>query len=125
MKTLTIRARAHEANKVIGIVSGTGRRFLYSECHDRVARVGLDGVLQVWWIDHHTGMRLYPFGGGHWFGFSGAPIVRQLVERLAEYVRDGRRLELELFTDDATQWDYGAAMAEVRAKVLLTDAVHE
>jgi hypothetical protein len=107
MKTLTIRARAHEANKVIGIVSGTGRRFLYSECHDRVARVGLDGVLQVWWIDHHTGMRLYPFGGGHWFGFSGAP------------------LELELFTDDATQWDYGAAMAEVRAKVLLTDAVHE
>lgn len=125
MQELTdIRARVREANKVIAIVAALGRRFLYSQAHERVARLGTDGHGQCWFVDAASGMKLYPFEGGDWSGFTGGQVERVLVERLALYCRDGCKLGLDLFPVDIDPWGYGfPTMREVRSRVLDTDAV--
>lgn len=92
MQGLTIRARVREVNKIIGVIADVGRRLLYSAAHERRARFGLDMVLQVWFVDAHTGMRFYPFGDSQWFGFTGP---RELVAMLAHFARDDTPLDLD------------------------------
>lgn len=95
MQELTIRARVNVVNKLIGIVAAHGPRTLFSVCQDRRARMGLDKVLQVWYVDELTGMMLYPFGDDHWYGFTGGPNKRALVAMLANFARDNAAIDLD------------------------------
>lgn len=92
MQGLTIRARVREVNKIIGVISEHGPRFLYSAAHGRRARFGLDRYLQTWYVDHQTGLIVYPFGEDRWLGFTGP---RELVAMLAHFAKDDTPLDLD------------------------------
>lgn len=118
--------RVRQANAVIKIVASHGRRFFYSEAYDRVSRFGLDRVDQVWYVDQHTGMKLYPFGGGTWPGFTHGSTLQDLVARLAQYIETETKLDLACFPleRDAELWAYSQeTMMEVRRLVLETGTV--
>lgn len=120
--------RVKQANAVIKIVASHGRRFLYSEAHDRIGRFGLDRVDQVWYVDAHSGMKLYPFGNAPWPGFTHGSTLQDLIARLAQYIETGAALDIECFPleRDAVLWAYGQeTMAEVRRLVLETEAVRK
>lgn len=119
-------ARVRQANTVIKIVASHGRRFFFSEAYDRISRFGLDRAGQVWYVDQHTGMKLYPFGAGNWPGFTHGGTLQELVARLAQYIETGAQLDLACFSleRDTELWAYGKeTMVEVRRLVLETGAV--
>jgi hypothetical protein len=120
--------RVRQANAVIKIISSHGRRFFYSEAYGRTGYFGLDRVGQVWYVDQHTGMKLYPFGNGYWVGFTHGGTLQVLIARLAQFIETAEQLDLAWFPleHDAELWAYGQeAMTEVRRLVLETEAVRK
>lgn len=122
-----LKQRVREANKVIAIIAKHGRRFFYSSIYDRTARFGLDKYEQVWYLDEHTGMKLYPFGEQDWPGFIHGSTLKYLVARLAQFIVNGHPLELDRWfrlENDGSYWAYGVeAMQAVRAEVMETGAL--
>lgn len=124
MSDLTIKERVRAANRIIDAIAENGPCKLYSPVYDRKARLGLDRVEQVWYVDHFTGLRLFPFSGAVWLGFTGADNLRRLVEALALFCRDAAPLDADLIVSLLDGYS-AKDLAEVRTKVLLTDAVTE
>lgn len=112
--------RVKQANKVIELIASKGRRFFYSEAHKRLSRFGLDKYGQIFYVDHYTGMKIYPFAEGYWPGFTSGQTLKAFIARLAQYVKTGEPMEAHWFPIeyDASQWAYGeevmrALLAEV------------
>lgn len=98
MQELTIRARMIVLNKLMGILAERAS-FLYSAAHDRRGRFGLDKVGSVWYIDHTTGMMIYPFGDGPWRGWTGTDAQREIVSMLALFIKDAAPLDADRLID--------------------------
>jgi hypothetical protein len=117
-----LKQRVREANKVIAIVAKHGRRFFYSREYDRTARFGLDRHEQVWYLDEHTGMKLYPFDVlKDWKGFTHGSTLKCFVADLSEYITTGKRLLRSAFPieNDGSLWAYGGdVMRQVLEEVL-------
>lgn len=119
-------ARSDHANYVIQVISERGRRFFYSHIYGRAARFFVDDVGQVWYVDDHTGMQLYPLEKKAWHGFSHGSTLKALVHELAQYIQTGEPLHIDWFPveRDAELWAYTEkTMLEVRKLVLLCPAV--
>lgn len=121
MPELTIQERSKEANRVIKIVASYGARLLYAEAWDRHAKLGLDKFGQVWLVDSVSGLKMYPFGGGKWHGFTQGHDMQRLINGLAEFVRDGQLVPLTLFGEWEGYSD--SDMSKVRAAVQKTGAL--
>lgn len=120
MQELTIRERVRAANRIIDAIAESGPCNLYSPVSDRKARFGLDRVGQVWYVDHFTGMRLYPSPNASWLGFTGSDNLRRLVEALGAFIRESAPLDVDKIV--ALLDGYSAKdRAEVRATALLAN----
>lgn len=112
--------RVRQANQLLAVIAGCGRRFFSHE--GRVARLELDHRKRIWWIDHYTQRRVYTHRRGEWRGFTSGGTLRNLVERLRDYIRDGKRLNPALlgpwpaWVCDGDLWAYGDDMEIVRAE---------
>ncbi len=87
--------RAEQVNEAIKIIGSHGRRFFYSENHDRFARMEVDARGKVWFIDDYTGKRVYTHKtgfGGRWRGFSHGGTLRSLIEAFRDYISHGKPL---------------------------------
>lgn len=123
------QARARKANAVIKIISDHGRRFFYSSIYERTSKFGLDRHGQTWYVDDHSGMKLYPFNvEKKWPGFTHGGTLKNLIAALANYVATGEKLSIGYFPleRDDVLWAYGQdVMKEVRRLVLETGVVQE
>jgi hypothetical protein len=123
------QARVKKANAVIKIISEHGRRFFYSSIYDRTSKFGLDRHGQTWYVDDHSGMKLYPFHvEKKWPGFTHGGTLKNLVAALAQYIATGEKLAIGYFPleHDAHLWAYGQdVMQEVRRLVMETGVVIE
>lgn len=88
MQDMTLRARMLLVNKLMGILADKGS-FLYSPAYERRGRFGFDRVDSVWYIDHHSGMKIYPFGQEKWIGWTGTDSQRAIVAMLALFAKEG------------------------------------
>jgi len=119
---LTIKERTRAANRIIDAIATNGPCALYSPVSNRKARLGLDRVESVWFIDSFTGLRLYPFCGSTWCGFTGSDKLRELVGALANFARDGAPLDAELIASLLDGYSE-EEKDQVRNQVVLTGAV--
>lgn len=92
---MSLKGRVRAANKVIEAIAGNGARLLYAPAAERTARLGLDTVEQVWYVDNYSGLLLYPFGNQRWIGFSGDDKGRALVAMLANYAKDATPIDVD------------------------------
>ncbi len=116
-----LEQRAEAANAVIDIISRHGRQFFYSPVYDRASRFDIDRHCQIWYVDHHTGMKVYPLIlGADWPGFTHGRVAKELIHSLARYIATGLKVPYSLFEKD---WGYGKDMATVQQAVLKTIAI--
>lgn len=119
--------RCDEVNAAIQVIGAHGRRFFYSAKHARYARCEVDPRGKVWFVDDHTGKRVYTHAGGFgnkWRGFSHGGTLRDLVERFRDYIARGDRVPKALLgiersnPENGNIWGYEpAALERVRAEV--------
>lgn len=122
--------RLEHVNDLIKTISDHGRRFFYNEKHDRVACMLIAQQGHLYFQDDYTGKAVYVAYSGRWSGFSHGGTLRQLVERLAAYVRTGDQLSIDwigperMRVSDGNIWGYSPdEMAKCRAKALTNPAV--
>jgi hypothetical protein len=115
------RLRLAHANALIEIIAGHGRRFFYSRTHDRVASMTLDDGGRVYYVDDYSGRRVYTSKPGSWdgMGFSHGGTLKDLVERLRDYISKGRLLPRWVIgisrPNGSNTWGYdNESMAKVR-----------
>lgn len=88
--------RAEHVNALIKIIGSHGRRFFYSPQFDRFAHVELRQG-RVYFVDDYSDRAIYTHATGfvsHWRGFSHGGTLRDLVERLRDYIIDGQPLPI-------------------------------
>jgi hypothetical protein len=122
-------ARLEQANALITVISTYGRRFFYDAKQNRVARIEIGKGGHLYLIDDYTGHPVYIAYNGEWSGFSHGGTLRDLVKRLAEYVRTGKQLHPHWIgpkrhSDDSNIWGYAAdEMEKCRAAALATGVI--
>jgi len=120
--------RLAHANALIKTISSYGRRFFYNARHNRVAEMVIAPKGHIHFIDDYSGNAIYVAYNGHWRGWSHGGTLRDLVKRLAEYIRTGEPLSINWIGpqrfDDSNIWGYAEEeMAKCRAEALLNQAV--
>lgn len=123
--------RLSDANAVIREVGMRGRRFFYSDKHDRFSRFEIDRGGRLRFFDHYSGKSIAVIKHCRWRGFTGGGTLRALVERLARYIREGMPIPSRHFGPwpdyvcDGDLWGYGLdQMAELRSSLRNNAAVH-
>lgn len=89
---MTKQDRLVHANRLIVAIASHGRRFFYNEARDCYARIELDNRGRVWFVDAHSGKRVYTHHDGRWRGFTNGGTLRSLVERMRDYIATGWQL---------------------------------
>lgn len=131
-----LNQRLSQANQAIGIAASCGRRFFHSKSDSRNGELRLAGgpaivaqpaddhatpaLINVLYIDPDTGQHTLVSDHAEWSEFV-APPARRLLLAMADYVRTGRKVSLELIappyqTLSGNMWNYDEESAEkVRA----------
>jgi hypothetical protein len=107
------RQRADQVNQAIRIIADHGRRFFYSQTVNRYASMEVDARGKVWFIDDHSGKRIFTHDtvwGGRWRGFSHGGTLKNLIKEFRDYICTGNQLHPgylgpERF-DDSNIWGY-------------------
>lgn len=106
--------RLADANYLILQISMTGRRFFFSQTHNRVAKFELTMDGKLWFRDDYTDERIYVAYKGRWRHFSHGGTMRRLVEDLGEWIRTGKQIGPGHFgpwpdyiCGDGDLWGYG------------------
>lgn len=115
---MTKSERAEIANQLVSAISACGRRFFAHD--DRTARFEVDPRGRVWFIDAYSQRRIYTHYRYEWRGFTNGGTLRELIERLRDYIRTGERQRLNLGPwpqcyCDGDLWGYGDDMHTVRS----------
>lgn len=91
--------RIAQVNALVQIIGSHGRRFFFYRGAEglpgRFARMECDQRGQLWWVDDYREARIYLARTGFrstWRGFSHGGTLRDLVERLYDYVTKGTLL---------------------------------
>lgn len=110
--------RVAQANQLLQVIAGCGRRFF---CHQgRVSRFELDARGRVWFIDAYREARIYThYTSGRWHGFSEGGTLRDLVIKLRQFIQYGYDIGYMLgpFPDwysGGDPWGYGESMKIVQ-----------
>lgn len=121
------RERAEHANQLIRVIADHGRRFFWSELHQRYASIEVDAGGRVWFIDDYSGKRIYthwtPFGN-KWRGFTHGGTLRSLVEKMRDYILAGEQVHLDriaptMIDGKTNLWGYERLAAyEARIKAM-------
>lgn len=121
-------ARLEHVNALIETISKYGRRFFYNEKNNCVASMMVSKTGHIWFQDDYTRKMVYVAYTGRWRGFSHGGTLKALIERLAEYVRYGKKIEVDWIGperfDDSNIWGYSQEqMALCRAEALLNPII--
>jgi hypothetical protein len=115
---MTKEERLANANEMLRAIASCGRKFFAHE--DRVSRFEVDQRGRVWFIDKWTQKRIYTHYRYDWRGFSEGGTLRALVERLRDFITQGKQLPPTIFGPwpewvcGGDLWAYGDAMQRVR-----------
>jgi len=119
-----LQYRVDQANAVIRAVSDHGERLMYSEEYKRIARFDVDSHQQLWLVDAHTGLKVYPRDGEVWPGFTAGESGRFLVFSLVEYIKSGKAIDATWTALGKNALDYDKeAMAAIRMDLAHCKAV--
>lgn len=117
-EVLTKFERLEIANKMLTAIASHGRKFFAYQ--DRVSQFDIDHRGRIWFIDKYTQKRIYVSHKGNWRGFSEGGTLRALVERLRDFVMQGKQLPAAIFGPwpewvcGGDLWAYGEDMQRVR-----------
>jgi hypothetical protein len=112
--------RAQQANELLDTIAHSGRRFFYHLT--RVSRFEVDGYGRVWWLDKYRNERQFTHYSGRWRNFSQGGTLREVVERLRDYIMHGTPVPANRFGPwpdsycNGDLWGYGDDMEKVRSK---------
>lgn len=122
--------RLEHVNALIETISLYGRRFFCHKESTRVAQMRISTKGHIYFLDDYTQKLVYVAYEGHWRGFSHGGTLKELVRRMADYVRTGDRIEIDwigperMRITDGNIWGYAEdEMAKCRAEALLNPAV--
>lgn len=115
MERLNRHSRVGHANDLIKIIASHGRRFFWSNHHQRTASIQIDANLRVWWIDDYTGAAVFTHHeSGDWKGFSHGGTLKSLVCAMRRYIVTGEKMHRDYISP--RHWgDAPEAAAAVRA----------
>jgi hypothetical protein len=104
--------RVAEVNAVIKAISNHGRRFFFSNGHQRVAEFRIGNQGQILFYDDYTWHPVYVAYKYRWRGFSHGGTLQGLVEMMRDYIRSGTTIPivyigLERVWKDGDVWGYG------------------
>jgi hypothetical protein len=111
-----IEHRIAQANAVIQALADHGRHAFRSERYDVVGYFFIDSVMQGWWVDFVTGMKVEAGCGPNLYHDP----ERGLMTALLDYIRTGKAIDASWL--DA-RWGYGEEMEAVREALEGNDAV--
>jgi hypothetical protein len=86
-------ARLEQANALIHAISSHGRRFFYCEDRDRIAKFEIQDK-RIKFIDDWSGMSMQCLEGRRWKGFSHGGTMKNLIQKLSNYIRLGEKLNI-------------------------------
>lgn len=115
---LTKYERAEIANKMLITIATRGRKFFAYQ--DRVSQFDIDHRGRIWFIDKYTQKRICVSYRGRWRGFSEGGTLQALIERLRDFIAQGKALPPTIFGPwpewvcGGDLWGYGDAMEQVR-----------
>lgn len=110
--------RLEAANNMLKAIASCGRKFFAYQ--DRVSQFEVDARGRVWLIDKYTQKRIYTHYRYQWRGFSEGGTLRALIERLRDFITQGKPLPALIFGPwpewicGGDLWAYGEAMETVR-----------
>lgn len=106
-------------NDFIRVMADNGRRFFYHESSGRYAELQMDERGRIWFIDEHSGDRIYTHYRYRWRGFSGGGTMRELVCGFRDFVMTGKKLASRAFGPwpdwycGGDLWGYGKDATEI------------
>lgn len=113
--------RIIRVNSLIRIIGDSGRHFFRHK--DQYARMELDDNGRLWWVDDYTQKKIYLHYPNWRKGFSHGGTMRDLVNRMKEFVMHGHSITgvgpWPQWICDGDLWGYGESMEIVRAAVCL------
>ena len=120
--------RVNHVNALIATISDHGRRFFYNAGRDQRAKMMLSRTGHIYFQDDYSGKLIYVAYQGRWRGFSHGGTLKNLVERLADYIRTGDPLSIDWIGperfDQSNIWGYSQeSMAKCRAAAQLSPAI--
>ena len=126
---MDISARIENANQVLRVISSHGRRFFWSQTHNRVSHF-IRTTTAVYYVDHWTGSIIDTATDKDWHGFTNGSTLRRLVEDLAQYIRTGEPISSEHFGPwsycRGDLWGYGQEeMEKVRRDLSPNPAIEK
>lgn len=132
-KALEKQQRVEHCNELIRLIGSCGRRFFYNAEHDRYAYMEIVRG-RIYIVDDYSGKRIYtrytPFGN-RWKGFSHGGTLRDLVERMRDYIAEGKKIPIGYLPLERWEgglknniWGYAEKAAEhVRTEALKSPVV--
>lgn len=114
---MTKQQRAENANRLITAIASCGRYFF--SCRNGISQFEVDSRGRIWFLDSDSKARIYTHYRYEWRGFTNGGTMRDLIERLRDYIRTGEQQRLALgpwpkWVCDGDLWGYGADMDIVR-----------
>jgi len=86
---MTKQERLDLANQVILAIAKHGREIFRHK--DRIARLEIDNLGRIWFVDDYTQKKIYTHYRGRWnYRFSYGYSTQQLVQEFADFVQTGR-----------------------------------
>ena len=113
------RQRCHRANAFIASIAACGRHFFESKDGD-YARLEVDDRGRVWFICEWRGTRIYTHRQGRWRWFHHGGTLKDLIERLRDFITKDKQLPPTLFGPwpawiaGGDLWGYKDDMVKVR-----------
>jgi hypothetical protein len=114
--------RAEIANRLLIAIASCGRRFFAYQ--DRVSQFSIDHRGRIWFTDKYTQKRIYIQYEGRWRGFSDGGTLRGLVEKLRDFITEGKLLPSGIFGPwpewvcGGDLWGYGDEMERIRTTAI-------
>lgn len=103
--------RIDQCNELIRLIASTGRKF-FSDKNGYVSTLELGKRGRVLFVDYYTRRRIDTHAQ-KWTGFTSGGTLRDLVERMRNYVKKGEKLPLSVIgcfyrADGSNVWGYPA-----------------
>ncbi|MEZ8292314.1 hypothetical protein AB6D11_00510 [Vibrio splendidus] len=105
--------RCHHANAFLQILASSQRQFFRHRASGRVASMVVDRDGQVWFKDHANECLMSTSTENGFKGFSSGGNLQNLIRYIAEYIREGTKLEWRLIglprADGSTIWGFSTS----------------
>lgn len=110
-KTFKIKSeRAQHANQLINTIANHGRKFFLNQKNNKTAEMYVTPNGSIWFVDDYTGKAIYTQYDGRWRGFTHGSTLKQLVEKMRDYIRTGQQIDIRYIAPNRGAMDGGYDM---------------